>query len=120
MYKLVFMQILIVIYVCLLHTLAVKVNWKFSCFILLLVAWKSIRIDPTLTRCHAFNLSVDFNALFVYMPMSAITPGMYIDTNHKEKINAMYVRYAVTEQDTVCYHSLFHSFFFYLFLATLY
>ena len=50
------------IYVFLLHTLAVKVNWKFLCCILLLVAWKSIRVDPMLTCCHAFNLSVDFHA----------------------------------------------------------
>jgi hypothetical protein len=82
-------------YVFLPHTLAVKVNWKFLCFILLCVAWKSIRVDPMLICCYAFNLSVDFCATVC--------------------VCVMYVHHVVTEQDAVSVIILYliHSSFIY-------
>lgn len=92
------MQQLIVIYAFLLHTLAVKVNWKLLCFILLCVTWKSICVDPML-KCHVFNLSVDFHAtVCVRADVRYYTWHVFLTQIMRKK---MYVHYAVTEQDAL-------------------
>lgn len=112
------MQELIVMYVFLLHTLAVKVNWKFLCFIQLCVAWKSIRVDPMLTRCHAFNLSVDFHAtVCVCANVSYYTWHVYLTQITRKKF--MLCMYIVLLQNRMQFQlSFFISFILLLFIFT--
>lgn len=79
-------------------------------FILLLVAWKSIRVDPMLTCCHAFNLSVDFHAtVCVFANVCCYTWHVYLTQITRKITHAMYVRYAVTEHNAVSVIILYFS-----------
>jgi len=109
---------LIVICVFLLHTLAVKVNWKFLCFILLLVAWKSVRADPMLTCCHAFNLSVDFHAtVYVCANVCSYTWHVYLKQVTRKKFTVC--MYIMLLQNRMQFHlTFFIAFILLLFILT--